>query len=77
MFDQQSVIKDESAGRTGHLLVGKVRVGDTRHSPLVSPAKDFVKFSAGDVDASRHDQCGVAEVDDPDLASAIDFPSVV
>jgi hypothetical protein len=49
----------------------------------VSGLSDFIalfeysaKFSAGNLDTTRNDRCGVAQIDDPHLASVFDAPPV-
>lgn len=74
LFDQEPVIEDKSDRGTRHLLVGKFGVGDVSDRIVVPHLKNVAELSAGLFDTTGHDQRGIAEVDDPDLAAVIDAP---
>ncbi|MEI6403238.1 MAG: hypothetical protein WCP59_13730 [Actinomycetota bacterium] len=75
LFDQESVVEDDG-GCGGHLLIGQVWVLDAGEAGLVAVAEYSAEFAACGLDAAGDDECGIAEIDDPDFATLFDAPSV-
>ncbi len=72
-FDQEPVIEDDRRNR-GHLLIGQVWVLDAGEAGLVAVAEHVAEFLACGLHAARHDQGGIAEIDDSYFAAMFDAP---
>jgi hypothetical protein len=58
------------------LLLGEIGVVDARQALVVPRSEDTAELPSGDVQAARHDQRGVPEVDEADLTAIIDSPAM-
>ena len=59
------------------LLVGKIGVVDQCDPPLIGTAgQDPPEFGPGRLDTPRQHQCRVAQIEERDLSTVVDGPSV-
>jgi hypothetical protein len=75
LFDQESVIENDVRDG-GHLLIGEVQVFDFPEAILVSLSEYSAEFTPCDLDSTRNDESGIAEIDDPYFATVFDTPTM-
>jgi hypothetical protein len=75
LFDQESIIKND-VRNGGHLLIGKIWVVDLLKALFITLSEYSAQLSARDLNATRNDQRGIAEIDDPYFATVFDTPPV-
>ena len=75
LLDQETIVEDDP-GDGGHLLIGQVWVPDTGESGFVAVPKRAAKFEACGLYATRDDECGISEIDNPYFTALFEAPTV-
>jgi hypothetical protein len=79
LLDQKAIIDDHDRRRRHdeRLLICEIGVFDGADASVVPLGKNATKFGSSGRQATRHDECCVPEVDEPDLAALVgDTPPV-
>ncbi len=78
LLDQQPVVDDDGPGSTGQdwLLVGEVGVVNGGKTSAVALSKNPAELPPSHLHPSWDDQGGVAEIDEADLPTPVDAPTM-